>query len=169
MGMWQNGVMYVKDSEEALPYQGDCMSEVESEISVPFQIPTPHFGESYSTSGYSPVMQRSQSSGRPAASDGGTGIGSTTGGGSGGTGGGGNTSGGGGSTDGGGAGDSSSDGVYQNVTVQRIESVESCGDEDTEFIDNDAYMTFSAPPKFEIQNGTTSGSDIYETVQIKKD
>ncbi len=104
--MWQNGVMYAKDSEEALPYQGDCMSEVESKISVPFQIPAPHFGESYSTSGYSPVMQRSESSGRP--SD----CGSTTG--SGGTG------------DGGGTGDSSNDGVYQNATVQRIESVESC-------------------------------------------
>ena len=127
------------------PYHGDAMSEVDSEISVPLQkIPTPHFGESYSQSGCSPVMQRKTNANRffPAGGE--------------------------------------SNAVIQNRSISEIDSRGGYSstansykkyksdeeDEDTEFVDNDAYMTFTRP-KFEIIGSEEKGA-VLETVQVKQ-
>lgn len=116
----------------------------DNEVSVnPLQIPTPHFGESYSQSGYSPVLQRGQDVKTAPDSvkreDSGTG--------------------------------SSQDdsqiarehGV--NLTTQKSShSDEGYEDDDLEFVENDAYVTF-AVPKFEIVS--EERGSVFETVKVK--
>lgn len=112
------------------------MSEVaESEASItPLQIPTPHFGESYSQSGYSPVLQRRQGGGGK--------VGGPVSGGA-------NTKG----------------GVPSHVTTQKSSNSDEGFDDDTEFVDNDAYVTFTTPSKFKIVS--EERGSVFETVKVK--
>lgn len=116
-------------------------SEVaESELSNPLQIPTPHFGESYSQSGYSPVMQRSQ--GRFGSSVSAASMRKA----------------------------SSQDSDLHSIPARHANSGNGGGDgdggdddEDMEFVENDVYMTFT--PKFEIVS--EERGKVFETVQVK--
>lgn len=121
-------------------YYGDHMSEAaESEVSInPLQIPTPHFGESYSQSGYSPVMQRSQEMTEPSStSEGVKREGSSSS-----------------------IACASEDKHSQNVMRQK----NSNSDDDTEFVENDAYVTI-AVPKFRIVS--EERGSVFDTVKVK--
>ena len=109
--------------QQHLPPDMDGMTyRAESEVAESeLQIPTPHFGESYSQSGYSPVMQRSQ--GRFGASGSTTSMKKA----------------------------SSQESDLHSVPAQHAGNGSGDGDgdeEDMEFVDNDVYITFT--PKFEI-------------------
>ena len=127
------------------------MSEADSDHSGTLhgQIPTPHFGESYSQSGYSPVMPRRQqapppSHGTSRASH--TSSGSTR------------------QSPPTRAEEGEGEGHYQKVGVSgksSAVSAEQVPEDDTEFVDNDAYITFT--PKFQIV-GEERGK-VFETVQ----
>ena len=92
---------------------------------------TPRFGESYSQSGYSPVMKRSQDKTGSLLSS------------------------------------SSSSGtmVKNGVPEGGTEGRKGGEEEEVEFMDNDAYETFTIPARFEIiskERGT-----VFETVKVK--
>ena len=104
---------------------------------VPLQIPTPHFGESYSQSGYSPVLPRSQDrteqDSRPNE-----GVRKE--------------------------GTVSEDGQSQKMATQKSSTSDEGFDDDTEFIENDAYMTFPVR-KFRIVS--EERGSVFETVKVK--
>jgi hypothetical protein len=108
---------------------GDHQSEA-AESEAPLQIPTPHFGESYSQSGYSPVLQRSQDRVEPSESVK--------------------------RAKGSSASIARASGEHQKTNEEL--------DDDTEFVENDAYVTF-AVPKFRIVS-EEKGS-VFETVKMK--
>lgn len=122
----------------SVPYYVDhSMSEADSESSTTLhsQIPTPHFGESYSQSGYSPVMQRrQQGKSAPSMSKGNSTFKQV-------------------------GRDRNGDATSTSTATSREE------DDDTEFVDNDAYITFTTPSKFQIV-GKEKGK-VFETVQVK--
>ncbi len=113
------------------PYNNysDRISEPDLDGSNRLQvIQTPKFGESYSQSGYSPVMQRSQGKTGTLLSN---------------------------------SSNSSSGGTMVKNGVPEGGTEE----DDTEFMDNDAYETFTVPARFEIiskERGT-----VFETVKVK--
>ena len=117
------------------------MSEA-GESENPLQIPTPHFGESYSQSGYSPVMQRSQGRMGSLTSEGMKGDGHAV------------------------TARASEEGEYpSHMTSQKSSnSDEGFDDDDTEFVENDAYVTFGAP-KFKIVS--EERGRVFETVRVK--
>ena len=113
-------------------YMDHNMSEVDSETSTTLhaQIPTPHFGESYSQAGYSPVMLRRQ--GKPLPTP------------------------------------NSSNSVQQGGGGAGKEGCPGEEEDGTEFVDNDAYITFSAAPaKFQIV-GEEKGN-VFETVRVREE
>lgn len=133
-------------------YSNDCMSEAESEIPDHCHIPTPKFGESYSQSGYTVVVPKK--------------AGSLTNGGSQCT----------GMLQSGSApSQSEEEGDYQNVSIQRgcPQTENQLGsnhpaeeEDDTQFIDNDAYDTVTfQEPKFEIVS--SERGRVFETVKVK--
>ena len=127
-----------------MDYYKDHLSEVESEVSA-MQIPTPKFGESYSQSGCSPVMQRKET-GSGMMSHNNRNFSSEN------------------------RSHSSVDSGFQNMEIGKSEK-----EDDIKFIENDSYITFTAspkfestaPPKFEISKDNTRGS-ILETVQVRQ-
>lgn len=121
------------------PYNGDAMSDIQSETPSRLQISTPYFGESYSQAGYSPDQERktnkdgltsnsTQKDGYENVSKKGLGK----------------------------------ERVYENTRPPRQQIDEG----DMNFVDNDAYEIFTAgPPIFEIRGGERGA--IRETVQFK--
>ena len=108
---------------------GDHMSEVaESEVSSfsTLQIPTPHFGESYSQSGYSPVMERNSHTTE-------------------------------------GKKDSDSANGHASADQPGGNSAEKDLDDETEFVENDAYISFA--PRFKIVS--EERGSVFETVKVK--
>ena len=120
-----------KSAVMSVPYYVDHNNSSEAGSELPStlhaQIPTPHFGESYSQSGYSPVMQRRQAKHSPPSSK--------------------------------------RSQPREGESNSKLATEE---DDGTEFIDNDAYITFSAPgpAKFSIVGGERGG--VFETVQAKR-
>ena len=108
------------------PYNySDHVSEADTEVSNRLQIvQTPKFGESYSQSGYSPVMPRSQGKASSASSN-----------------------------------------TMVKTNLPEGGTGKGGEEEDMEFMDNDAYETFTIPTRFEIV-GKERGK-VFETVKVK--